>query len=60
LPGTSDAWVLGGFTGHGLGLALALADRLAGAICASAPDQAITADPVLARLSPGRFGTIGG
>jgi gamma-glutamylputrescine oxidase len=55
VPGTPNVWALAGFTGHGLGLALALADRLADAIVADSPDAAIEGDLVLARLAPGRF-----
>lgn len=55
VPAAPDAWLLGGFTGHGLGLALALADRLAEAILARSPDEAIAHDLVLSRLRPDRF-----
>ncbi len=51
----AGVWVLGGFTGHGLGLALALADRLAAALVSESPPSAVDADAVLARLRPDRF-----
>lgn len=44
------AWVLGGWTGHGLGLSLALADRLAARLT-----DAERSDALLDVLSPSRF-----
>lgn len=55
VPGFPDGWLLGGFTGHGLGLALGLADRLAEAMLGPSPEGAISDDPVLSRLRPDRF-----
>jgi glycine/D-amino acid oxidase-like deaminating enzyme len=52
-PNEQDTWVLGGFTGHGLGLALALADHLADAIVD--PSSARARDAVLTALRPDRF-----
>ena len=49
----SAPWVLGGWTGHGLGLSLAIAARLARVIAgAAAPDAALSA------LDPSRFSAI--
>ena len=44
-------WILAGWTGHGLGLAIALAERLARVIT----DPSRPADPLLSVLDPNRF-----
>ena len=49
IPGARDQWALAGWTGHGLGLSLAVADRLAARMTGGG------ADPVLDALDPARF-----
>lgn len=49
-----EVWVLGGWTGHGLGLSLAVAGRLAGHLVSVVPP----ADPLISALDPNRFSCI--
>lgn len=51
LPGRPRTWVLGAWTGHGLGLSLAVADRLAEALTS----RRASGDPLLSALDPARF-----
>lgn len=52
LPGRPGHWVLAGFTGHGLGLALACAERLAARVAGERVDES---DLVTSLLAPGRL-----
>lgn len=49
VPGAGDQWILAGWTGHGLGLSLAVADRLAARMIGGGDDA------VLDALDPRRF-----
>jgi glycine/D-amino acid oxidase-like deaminating enzyme len=55
LPGRPGAWVIAGFNGHGLGLALACAERLAARVAGERVDES---DVVTALLAPGRLGGV--
>ena len=51
LPGAQRIWVLGAWTGHGLGLALAVAERLARAMTS----PGLVPDALMPALDPARF-----
>lgn len=55
LPGRPGAWVIAGFTGHGLGLALACAERLAARVAKERFDEN---DVLTTLLAPGRLAEI--
>jgi len=51
LPGRPGAWVIAGFSGHGLGLGLACGEMLAARVAGDRPDES---DVIAALLAPGR------